>query len=122
MQQAVTTIRKAMVQTKALMSGSSTSNTDDDAHAQDALDLNQAIRWITVKEEHASKIITLVAEYCLCQRVKRGLFANQAAYLEALQMHHKVMQAAMKTKQSVSEQDADALQKAVDELAKMYTK
>lgn len=118
LQQAVMTIRKAMAQTQALVGSSSTAET---TLADEALAVNQAVRWINVKEEHASKIITLVAEYCLCQRVKRPLFATDEEYWQALQTHHMVMQAAMKTKQSVSPIDVDALQVAVMELAKMYT-
>eukprot|EP00957_Ditylum_brightwellii_P016654 1252212-Ditylum_brightwellii.AAC.1 len=57
---------------------------------------HQATRWIAVKEEAASDIITLVSEYMLCQRVKRELFDSQEAYYEALELHHVVMQSAMK--------------------------
>ena len=47
---------------------------------------------------------------------------RRATYYEALAVHHRVLQAAMKAKQSVSPADVDALQAAVDDLAKMYTK
>jgi len=36
------------------------------------LSLNQAVRWVSVKEQHASNIITMVSEYMLCQRVKKA--------------------------------------------------
>ena len=110
--QAILTIRKAMVQTNALTAQCHT----------DPLALNQAVRWITVKEQHAAKIIEYVAEYCLCQRVKRSLFESEGEYLHALKLHHAVMQAAMKTKQSVSEADCDALMQAAERMAQMYTK
>lgn len=116
LQQAVATISKAMAQTQILVS------TPPKTAQDEALAVNQAVRWISVKEEHANKIIATVADYCLCQRVKRGLFADQMAYYETLAVHHKVMQAAMKTKQSVSAADCIALQEAVNDLAKMYTK
>ncbi|KAL3807511.1 hypothetical protein ACHAXA_008269 [Cyclostephanos tholiformis] len=61
-----------------------------------AQSLNQMIRWVMTKEEHCSKIITLISEYCLCQRVKKEVFANDKDYVEALKAHHAVMQAAMK--------------------------
>lgn len=109
--QAASTIRKAMVQSKELH-GTLT---------QDVLSMNQMIRWITTKEEHASKIINLVAEYCLCQRVKLEVFAKEQDYVEALKAHHRLMQAAMKAKQTCDVSACDALDHAIDEFAKMYT-
>jgi ubiquitin len=109
-QQACTTIRKSMVQSKELHSTLGT----------DPLSMNQMVRWINTKEEHASKIISLVSEYCLCQRVKKDVFASDAEYVSALKSHHAVMQAAMKAKQSLDESACDALDAAVSEMAKMY--
>jgi len=74
------------------------------------------------KEEHAAKIIKLVSEYCLCQRVKKEVFAEDKDYIDALKAHHAVMQAAMKCKQSVDPTTADALDHAIGDFAKMYTK
>jgi len=93
-----------------------------EAMSASPLNLNQMIRWVNTKEEHAAKIITLVSEYCLCQRVKPAEFESEAAYLEALKLHHKVMQCAMKAKQSMNTADADALEAALGDLGKMYTK
>ena len=56
--EAIATIKKAMIQINEL---SATMN---------ALNINQMTRWVNTKEEHAGKIITLMSEYCLCQRVK----------------------------------------------------
>ena len=80
------------------------------------------IRWVMTKEEHAAKIIKLVSEYCLCQRVKKEVFAEDKDYIDALKAHHAVMQAAMKCKQSVDPATADALDHAIGDFAKMYTK
>ena len=55
-EQAAATIRKAMVQSTELHAASSS-----------AQNINQIVRWVNTKEEHASKIIKLVSEYCLCQ-------------------------------------------------------
>ena len=86
------------------------------------LSFNQMVRWINTKEEHCNKIIKLVSEYCLCQRVKPSNFKSEMEYLEALKVHHRTMQAAMKAKQSMDENDCIALEHAVEDLAKMYTK
>jgi hypothetical protein len=87
-----------------------------------AVDMNQMIRWINTKEEHAKKIITIVAEYCLCQRVKKEVFATDQDYIDALKAHHAVMSCAMKAKQNVDEATVANLEHAVGDFAKMYIK
>jgi ubiquitin len=108
--QCVETIKKAMAQIKELESGSGTG----------AQELNQIVRWINTKEEHAKKIISTVAEYCLCQRVKKEVFASESDYTDALKAHHAVMQAAMKCKQTVDESAVGVLEHAVGDFEKMY--
>ena len=87
-----------------------------------AVEMNQMIRWINTKEEHAKKIITIVAEYCLCQRVKKEVFEKDCDYVEALKAHHEVMQCAMKAKQNIDEGTVAKLELAVDNFSKMYIK
>jgi hypothetical protein len=103
-------IRKAMVQSVTLHATATT----------DIMAMNQMVRWINTKEEHASKIITMVSEYCLCQRVKKEAFATEKDYFDALASHHKVLQAAMKSKQSMDLAACDALEHAISDMAKMY--
>lgn len=104
------TIRKAMDQSKELHA------------AGDLQGLNQIVRWINTKEDHCAKIITTVADYCLCQRVKKEVFASDGDYVDALKAHHAVMQAAMKAKQSMDAAACDALDHAIADMAKMYIK
>ncbi|GKY94493.1 hypothetical protein MPSEU_000415200 [Mayamaea pseudoterrestris] len=111
LKQASETIRKAMVQAKELHGSATTS---------DLLAMNQMVRWINVKEEHADKIIKLVSDYCLCQRVKKDVFKNDEDYVQALKSHHAVMQNAMKCKQNVDTSAVDALDASLEEMAKMY--
>merc|ERR1711939_1099421 len=80
-----------------------------------ALNINQMTRWVNTKEEHASKIITLMSEYALCQRVKpvsdpKSPFKSEGDYVEALRAHHAVMTAAVTCKQQVDPAKADALE------------
>jgi len=86
----------------------------------DAQSINQQVRWIVTKEEHASKIITTVSEYFMTQKLKgipaKSDTAAYAAYLENLAAHHAVLVAAMKTKQTVDEQAAVALLQAIEEM------
>jgi len=102
------TIRKAMVQINELFAVSSAQN------------FNQMTRWVNTKEDHCKKIIETVGEYCLCQRVKKDVFANEEEYVEALKAHHAVMQNAMKAKQTVDVAHMDTLDAAVECFAKMY--
>ena len=76
--EAVTTITKCAAQVNEIFAGALT-----------AQSFNQATRWTNTKEEHCGKIITLVGEYCLCQRVKPvgapgSPFTDDAVFVEAL--------------------------------------
>jgi ubiquitin len=110
-QEACATIRKAMVQINELSADMSPQN------------FNQMTRWVNTKEEHCKKIIELISEYCLCQRVKpEGVFDSEADFTAAVLSHHAAMQAAMKCKQTVDTASADKLEAAVAEVSKMYLK
>ena len=100
--EACATIKKAMVQIYEL------------SGAMNALNINQMTR-----------IISLMSEYSLCQRVKpvedpKSPFKSEADYIAALQSHHSVMLKAVKCKQTVDPAKADALEAAVTEMSKMY--
>ncbi len=92
------------------------------ANKDDAQSFNQATRWVMTKEEHASDIITVVAEYFLTQKVKpvaKGADGYEA-YLTKLADHHAVMVAAMKTKQKADPEAVADLEKAIEVLAAIY--
>lgn len=108
MEEDVRTITKAIDQISAL------------AGKADAQSLNQATRWIATKEQHASRIITTVAEYFLTQKLKAPKSGSRDQYHAALALHHAVMRAAMKTKQGVSPEAATALLKAVQDLGRYW--
>jgi len=111
--EAVVTITKAMVKICELSVKSS-----------DPLAINQMVRWVNTKEEHANKIIKLMSEYCLCQRVKPfggdGPFKSEKDYTEALIAHHVVMRCATSAKQNVEPGHAKNLDEAVTKWSKMY--
>merc|ERR1719478_411033 len=111
--EAVATIKKAMVQINELGAAMSPQN------------FNQMTRWVNTKEEHAGKIIGLMGEYCLCQRVKpvgapKSPFTKEEDYIAALTAHHAVMLAAVSCKQNVDVAMADKLEAAIAECGKMY--
>ena len=104
------TIEKAMLQMQDL------------ADKTDAQSGNQFARWVITKEDHASNIITIVAEYFLTQKVKPVAAGADGyeGYLAELADHHAVMVAAMKTKQSADPAAAQALDQAIDKLGTHY--
>mmetsp|Transcript_10684 Transcript_10684/g.31589 ORF Transcript_10684/g.31589 Transcript_10684/m.31589 type:complete len:171 (-) Transcript_10684:41-553(-) len=103
------TIRKAVAQSQ-------------DLHKTGKLqDLHQVVRWINAKEDHATKIMTIVAEYFMAQKIKKELLSTHD-YLEVLALHHAVLVAAMKTKQSSEMAAVDALDKAIEALKPVYAK
>lgn len=98
------TINKAMQQITEL------------AGKSDAQSKNQLGRWIMTKEEHATIIQTIIAQYFMTQRIK----ATDPKYVDKLTKAHAVMVAAMKTKQTVDTAAADALHAAIDAFHKAY--
>ena len=92
------------------------------AGKHDGQSLNQAARWITNKEIHASHIIEVVSQYFLTQKVKvvSPGSAEYEAYLKTLADHHAVMVAAMKTKQHANPKYVDTLRRSIDALASHY--
>jgi hypothetical protein len=112
--EAVATIKKSAIQANELHATLSS--------ATSAQTMNQIVRWINTKEEHADKIIHTISSYCLCQRVKPEIFASELDYTNALKAHHAVMVCAMKAKQSVDDAVIHNLEHAVDDFAKMYIK
>ncbi|MFQ5415332.1 MAG: superoxide dismutase [Ni] [Phycisphaerae bacterium] len=94
------------------------------AGQHDAQAFNQAARWVSTKETHATHIIDVVSEYFLTQKVKTVAPGADGydAYLKKLADHHAVMVAAMKTKQNVSASHVHTLQHAIDTLGAYYKK
>jgi nickel superoxide dismutase len=75
-------------------------------------------RWVMNKEQHASHVIEVIANYFLAQRVKPS--DDVDAYESSLADHHAVVVAAMKTKQRADQESVDALFAAIEQLATHY--
>ena len=115
--EAIATITKAMDQVNKLFAAAS----------KTPLAFNQMTRWVNTKEEHCKKIIHLIGDYCLCQRVKpfgspKSPFKSEKDYIDALKAHHNVMVLAMKCKQTTDMAMAAKLSHAADDWGKMYLK
>lgn len=100
----VTTIEKAISELQSI------------AKKRDAQSVNQQVRWVMNKEQHAQRIIETISDYFLTQRVK----PEQKDYTARLVNHHKVVVAAMKAKQSADMAPVKALREAVLVLAPYY--
>ncbi|MGE3165783.1 MAG: superoxide dismutase [Ni] [Planctomycetota bacterium] len=86
------TVEKSMQQILAL------------AGKTDAQSLNQAARWVHNKEQHATEIQHVVAQYFMTQRVKPTDSSDadaEAKYHRQLAALHGLLVSAMKCKQSV---------------------
>lgn len=114
--------RIGQLQEDATTIGKAIASINDLAGKHDALSINQATRWVTTKEAHASHVIEVVAEYFLTQKVKPVAAGAEGrdAYLGALADHHAVMVAAMKCKQSADPGVVADLEKAIQTLAAHY--
>ncbi|QDV54416.1 superoxide dismutase [Ni] [Rosistilla oblonga] len=89
---------------------------DELAGKHDAQDLNQLVRWVTTKEDHATRIQQTIAQYFMTQRLK----ADGENYTKKLTTAHAVMVAAMKCKQTAAPDSAVALKKAIHDFYRAY--
>ena len=78
--------------------------------------INQLVRWTTTKDDHAQRIQQTMLDYFLAQRIK----TDDPKYMEKLAAAHKVIVAAMKTKQSADPESAQALEDAIFAFYKSY--
>ena len=114
--------RIAAMKEDAVTIGKAVAGLAELAGKADAQSWNQAIRWTTTKEDHASHIISVVSEYFLTQKLKPVAAGAEGyqAYLESLADHHAVMRAAMKAKQTASTEAVAELDAAIAKLAARY--
>ena len=106
----IATVEKSMQQIQEL-SGQS-----------DALSLNQAVRWIANKDEHADKIQHLVTQYFLTQRVKAKPDGDPARdqYLVQVTTLHQMLVSAMKCKQTVDLAHVESLRSLAHQFEHAY--
>lgn len=78
--------------------------------------INQMVRWVTTKEDHAQNIQDTIADYFMAQRIK----PTADNYDKTLKAAHSVTIAAMKAKQSADPATAKALEEAIYDLYRAY--
>ena len=107
----VTTIEKAMKQIDQLKSDESTSQ-----------NMNQLIRWINTKEEHATFIQSIIADYFLAQRIKpkKKDEAGRQQYVDRTLLLQQIIVAAMKSKQTVDKSNPRSVSKLLIQFVELY--
>ncbi|MFZ5950696.1 MAG: superoxide dismutase [Ni] [Candidatus Rifleibacteriota bacterium] len=88
-------------------------------------DFNQIVRWTTTKDYHADDIINICSHYFLCQRVKAPAdpknAEEKAAYLNKIELLHRLMVTAMKCKQSLDEKLVEQLKTVIHDFQQAYS-
>jgi len=83
---------------------------------QNPVTYNQLVRWINNKEDHASRIQQIVAQYFMTQRIK----PNAKNYTEKLTLLHKILLSAMKCKQTTDLSHVNTLRSLLKEFESLY--
>lgn len=91
--------------------------------ASPQIEYNQLVRWIYNKEEHATKIQTIVSEYFLHQRIHITDPWDEEAYKVyhyRLELLHKLLVYAMKAKQTLDLSYIDKLRETLKLFVESY--
>lgn len=91
-------------------------NINDLADTHDPNEHNQLARWITTKEDHATKTQHIISQYFMTQRIK----SDDPEYVEKLKAAHAVLVDAMKCKQAADPATAEALSESIHEFQHAY--
>lgn len=78
--------------------------------------MNQLVRWVNNKEDHADKFMDILTQYFLAQRIKVGT----SRYHGKLVLLHKLQVQAMKCKQTTDLQHVANLKALVTEFESVY--
>jgi len=106
----ITTIEKAMNQINELATKS-----DEN--------INQLVRWVNNKDQHADEFTHIITYYFLAQRIKIQDPANTEEYTKYqnhLTLLHQMMVFAMKTKQTTDLENVKKLRTLVDQFENGY--
>ena len=83
---------------------------------------NQIVRWVTNKEEHATKFMDIVTQYFMTQRV--AVVAPGAdgydTYVKKVTLLHSMLRSAMKCKQTTDLENTKALSNSLTEFKELY--
>lgn len=107
----ITTIEKSMNQIVELME-------------QEPPNVNQVVRWVNNKEDHANELSEIVTYYFMAQRIKippAGDAKANAAYVKQLTLLHRILVYAMKAKQTTDLSNVQELRRLLGDFSKAYS-
>ena len=90
---------------------------------QDKPNMNQIVRWVHNKDEHADEISHIIAYYFMAQRVKlpaEGDVKAHSEYVRKLTLLHKMLVYTMKTKQATDLANVEKLRSLLAEFRDVY--
>ena len=106
----ITTIEKSMKQINELST-------------EAAANMNQLVRWVNNKDQHADEFTEIVTYYFLAQRIKIADSSDKATfadYQKKVTLLHQMMVFSMKAKQTTDLKNTEMLTKLVDEFENIY--
>jgi nickel superoxide dismutase len=106
----ITTIEKSMKQITELS-------------AEAKPNMNQIVRWVQNKEQHADDTSEIISYYFMAQRVKPAAKSDGEAYEEyvkKLTVLHEMLVSCMKAKQTTELSHVEKLRSSLDEFHKAY--
>lgn len=91
-------------------------NTIMDLEKDKDKNMNQLVRWIMNKEDHANQFQEIVSQYFLTQRI--GLDSKD--YSQKVEVLHKMLVYAMRCKQSTDTEHVQTLRELINEFEDLY--
>lgn len=107
----ITTIEKSMKEIERLS-------------AEAKPNMNQIVRWVNTKDQHADELCEIVTYYFMAQRVKLPAEGDMKAYndyVKKLTLLHRMLVDAMKAKQTTDLANVEQLKSSLDEFHKVYS-
>jgi nickel superoxide dismutase len=106
----ITTIEKAMKSIEELS-------------AQQKPNMNQIVRWVNVKDDHAEDIAHIVSYYFMAQRIKsvdKSDAAGYEKYIQQLTLLHEMLVYSMKAKQTTDLANVEKLRSLLADFRNAY--
>ena len=85
--------------------------------------MNQIVRWVNVKDEHAEDIAHIVSYYFMTQRIKpvdKGDAAGYEKYIKQLTLLHEMLVYSMKAKQTTDLVNVEKLRSLLMDFHNVY--
>jgi nickel superoxide dismutase len=95
----------------------------EELSAQQKMNMNQIVRWVNVKDEHAEDIAHIVSYYFMAQRIKPAEKTDAAGYekyIKQLTLLHEMLVYSMKCKQTTDLANVEKLRSLLTEFRGSY--